>query len=251
MAQIAVPLALTAASMAFSAFQGSQQAAAQQSAYDYQVQQAETQANAQRQYQEDLVDDNERQRQENEARAIQHYHFQNLSEDLRLQQIREILAEDTTELRKQGIRARGQMAAAQATRGQVGQSAELVLADIRAQEAAQRVRLERQYEAEQIGSFQRQRGFDIELEQNRAAVQPFIPAPITVNQPIAPNVSPAGGAATGALSAGLASASSFLLPTLQSFQNAQVTTTQPSFGPSFQQTQASFANPGFGGLGSS
>lgn len=251
MAQVAIPIAFAAASIGFSAFQGHQQASAQQRAYDYQVQQAETQAAAQRQYQEDLVDDNERQRQENEARAIRHYHFQNLSEDLRLQQIREILAEDTTELRKQGLRARGQMAAVQATRGSVGQSAELVLADIRAQEAAQRVRLERQYEAEQIGSFQRQRGFEIELEQNRAAVQPFIPAPITVNRPMAPNVSPMGGAIMSAIPAALNAGMTFGLPTLQSFQNAQLSSTQPSIGPSFQQTQATFANPSFGGLGSS
>lgn len=249
MAAIAIPLALGAASIAFSAFQGHQQARAQQSAYDYQVQQAEAQATAERQYQQELVDDNERQRQENEARAIAHFNYQNLTEDQRLQQLKEILAEDTTELRKRGLRARGQVQAVQSTRGSTGQSAELVLMDIRAQEGSQRAQLEQQFEFEHQGSATRRRGFAIELEQNKAAVQPFIPGPIHVNRPMAPTLSPAGGAAIGAIGGALNAVPTFAIPTLRAFQASQITPSVSS--PSFASTQATFSNPNFGGLGSS
>lgn len=219
MAAIAVPIGIAAASIGFSAFTGHQQASAAQASYSYQTQQAETQATAERTYQQQLVDDNERQRQENESRAIAHFNYQNLTEDLRLQQLREILGGETTELRRRGLAARGQAKAFQDTQGSVGQSAELVLMDIRAQEANQRVQLEEQYRLEQQGSFQRRQGFEIERDQNIAAIQPFIPGPIHMNRPIAPNLSPAGGALIGGAGAALNAATSIGIPTFQAYQN--------------------------------
>lgn len=218
-APLLVPLITTAASIGFSSYQSSQQARAQQLQYDQQRALAEAQAAAELGYQEELVDDNERQMQENEARAIQHYNFQNLSEDLRLLQLKSIMTEDSTDLHRQGLQARGRAAAAASTAGATGQSVELVLKDIRAQEGQQRSKLEHQFELEQQGSAQRRRGFGIELEQNRSAVQPYIPGPIFQNQPIAPSVSPSGAAALGGLQAGLNAGSTFGLEYWRSSRN--------------------------------
>lgn len=195
--------ATTAASMAFTAYSSYTSSQAAHAQHAHQVHQAEQQAAAQRSYQQKLIEDRERQMQENEARAIKHYNYQNLSEDLRIQQLREILAEDTNQLRVEGLRARGQAGAEQASRGATGQSAELVLQDIRAKEAQQRVRLGQQFEMEVEGADQRRRGFELEREQNIAAIQPFIPEPITVNRPIRPNVSPIQSALMGGLREGL------------------------------------------------
>lgn len=242
-------LAISAAATGYSIYSGMQQGKAAQSAYDQQVQTAQQQATAEQDYQEALVADNELQQQENESRAIRHFNYQNLSEDLRLQQIREILAEDTTDLRRQGLRARGHEEAAQSTRGTTGQSAELVLQDIRAQEAAQRVRLEQQYTYEQQGASQRKQGFAIELDQNKAAIPNYIPGPIHVNRPIAPNLSPLQQGLMSGLGTGLSAVGQYGLPTLQAYLNTQ--TPQTTMTPSFQSTQSTFSNPNFGGLASS
>lgn len=183
-------LATSALSIGFSVYQGVQQASAAQRAYDHQTAQASVEHQAAVEHQQALVEDREEQIAENEVRAVQHRRYQGLTEDMRLQQLREDLAQDTTELRKEGLRARGQVAARQASAGSVGQSAELVLADVRAQEAAQRSLMEGDFRQQQEAKALREAGFDIELSSNRRAIRPLIPAPITLNQPLAPNVSP-------------------------------------------------------------
>ena len=224
MAAAAVPLAIAAVQIGFSAYQGSQQAAAQQASYQAQTAQALAQATAEQQYQEELVGENERLMQENEARAIRHFQFQNLTEDQRLQQIRENLTNQSVDLRAEGLRARGQAAAERATAGAAGQSVDLVLADIRAQEGRQRAMLDYQFELEGQGANQRRRGFALELEQNRTAVQPYVPPPIHVQTPIQPPIGAVGGGLLGGIGGALNAATSIGLPTLRSYQATQPAT---------------------------